>query len=156
MMAWVTTRLEDHRWPSEPWAAKHWVLLGGLLPNRALRGMNGVPFKNRPGRYQPGTARATRFTDAPCRIPPTYPASRARQAVPEPASSWLHPEPCLYRTEAPSTNKSHRLTWPLPGSDRMGRHQYPPLIAGDPASGMRSRPTCGALGARACRLFAGA
>jgi hypothetical protein len=50
------------------------------------RGMHGVPSKRPCGRSRPAMTWVTRIVDAPCRIPPTCPASRARLRVPGPAS----------------------------------------------------------------------
>jgi hypothetical protein len=51
-------------------------------------GMDGVPSKRPCGLCRPSTTRALRIADAPCRIPPTHSASRARLQVPGSASPY--------------------------------------------------------------------
>jgi hypothetical protein len=101
-------------------------------------GMNGVPSKRPSGRFRPSTTRAIRLADAPCRIPPTGSASRARLRVPGSAS------PRSTKSAAPRTRSVFHQQVPpsrpaLTELLRVDRHRYRRLIANGPTSDMRSR-----------------
>lgn len=93
-------------------------------------------------RCRPSTSREIRLTCAPCRHAFLSPASRLQSRRPGPTSTRTPPRARSSRSEAPSTNESHRLAPSFrPSISRMGRHRCPGFAARGPASDMHSRPT---------------
>jgi hypothetical protein len=120
------------------------------------RGMNGVPSKRPCERCQPATTWVTRIADAPCRIPPTCSASRARQRVPGPASTrstksaFPQSRDVFHQQVPPSLSDSRRpaTAWAATGVPGSSPKTQLPTCVHD--------PTLGTLDPTACRLFAGA
>jgi len=118
--------------------------------------MNGVPSKRPWERYQPATTWVTRITGAPCRIPPTCSASRARPRVPGHAcprstkSAFPQDRGVFHQQVPPSLSDSRRTAtaWAATGTPGSSpRTQLPTCFYA---------PTLGALDPTAYRLLTGA
>lgn len=111
--------------------------------------MNGVPSKRPCERCQPATTWVTRIADAPCRIPPTCSASRARQRVPGPASprSTKSAVPqtrgAFHQQVPPSLSDSRRpaTAWAATGALGSSPRTQLPTCVHDPTLG-DARPSC--------------